>query len=196
MAAQGTKLRADVGGSEPTPKPSQRHPGPAKSGRQTECLYGHGLPYRLGDRKTAPHRSPPRAPSGKGIRAHRAELRHPAKTEPWIAAGEGQDNSPNPLNPSWSLAQEWLSAPSTDRPATATGRTPTIAPVQAGGPSVSPVHPEKQADPGRNRNRSLGVIMQAVTLTALLILAYACGVTSYALIAAWILRPRPQRAEH
>jgi hypothetical protein len=38
------------------------------------------------------------------------------------------------------------------------------------------------------------VIMQAVTLTALLLLAYATGVAHYALIAAWILRPRPQRA--
>jgi hypothetical protein len=39
------------------------------------------------------------------------------------------------------------------------------------------------------------MIMQAVTLTALLFLAYATGVASYALIAAWILRPRPQRAK-
>jgi hypothetical protein len=39
------------------------------------------------------------------------------------------------------------------------------------------------------------MILQAVTLTALLMLAYACGVTSYALVAAWILRPRPTRAD-
>jgi hypothetical protein len=37
--------------------------------------------------------------------------------------------------------------------------------------------------------------MQAVTLTALLMLAYACGVASYALIAAWILRPQPTQPE-
>jgi hypothetical protein len=37
--------------------------------------------------------------------------------------------------------------------------------------------------------------MQAVTLTALLLLAVAFGAYTQATITAWILRPRPQRAK-
>jgi hypothetical protein len=47
------------------------------------------------------------------------------------------------------------------------------------------MHPTESKAPAD----ATGVHMQAVTLTALLLLAYATGVTSYALIAAWILRP-------
>jgi hypothetical protein len=78
-----------------------------------------------------------------------------------------------------------------------TGRNPLTSAGTGRGPGA-PVHPVKQADTigtGTGSHVAGVTIMVAVTLVLAFLAGAAVGITGYALIAAWILRPdRPRRA--